>query len=92
MIDFNGQVEKERLELEEIFDSSSFDAAACIDRFKKLQEAHKSLATERFEFLVQVRELLGLDRFQQLKTEVRRHRIKRRLGRRYPAKDNTPGR
>jgi Spy/CpxP family protein refolding chaperone len=90
MIDLSGQVEKERLELEEIFDSSSFDAAACTDRFKKLQEAHKILATERFKFLVQVRELLGLDRFEQLKTEVRRHRMKRKPVRRHPAKDNMP--
>ncbi|KPJ63683.1 hypothetical protein AMJ44_14190 [candidate division WOR-1 bacterium DG_54_3] len=61
-----------------------------MDRFKKLLEARTNLATERFKFLVQVRELLGLERFQQLKAEVRQHRMKRKLGRRHPAKGNMP--
>jgi len=90
MIDLHSQVEKERLELEQLLDSSTFNAAACMGRFKKLQEARTSLATERFKFLAQVREMLGLERFQQLKADVRQHRMKRRHGRRHPAKGNMP--
>jgi len=88
MIDLHSQVEKERLELEQLLDSSALNAASCMGRFKKLQEAHTNLTTERFRFLVQVRELLGPERFQQLKAEVRHHRMKRKHGRRHSAKGN----
>ena len=77
MIDLSSQVKKERLELEQILDSSAFSATAGMDRFKKLQKAHTILAIERFRFLVQVRELLGLERFQELKYEVREYRTKK---------------
>ena len=86
MIDLRSQVEKERLELERLLDSSTFNATACMDRFKKLQEAHNNLAIERFKLLVQVRELLGLERFMQLKDEVRRYRMKQEQGRRNSSK------
>lgn len=91
MIDLHSQVQKERLELEYLLDSSTFDAAACMECFKKLQAAHSNLATERFKFLIQVRELLGLERFQQLKTEFRQHRMKERPGRRHSKGRNMPG-
>jgi Spy/CpxP family protein refolding chaperone len=90
MIDLHSRVEKERLELEQLLDSSTFSAAACMDRFKKLQEAHINLATERFKVLVQVRELLGLKRFQQLKAEVRQHWMERKDRRRHRAEGNMP--
>ncbi len=82
MIDFRSQVDKERLELEYLLDSRTFNAAACMDRFKKFQEARKNLATKRFKFLIQVRELLGLERFQQLKAEFRQYRMKGKRGKR----------
>jgi Spy/CpxP family protein refolding chaperone len=91
MIDLHSQIQKERLELEYLLDSSTFDAAACMERFKKLQAAHSNLATERFKFLVQVRELLGLERFQQLKAEFRQHRMKGRPGKRHSREGNMPG-
>jgi len=78
MIDLRSAKQKERLELEQLLDSASLDSAACMRRFMSVQEAHKALALERFKFLLGVREMLGLDRFQQLKTHVREHRMKRR--------------
>ncbi len=90
MIDLHSQVKKERLELEQLLDSSKFNATACMDRFSKVQEAQSNLATERFRFLVQVREMLGLERFQQLKAEVRQSRMKRKGGKRHPAKGHMP--
>lgn len=84
MIDLRSQVEKERLELEQLLDSTTFDPAASMERFKKWQETHKNLATERFQFLLQVRSLLGLDRFQVLKAQFWKHRMKERHGRRHP--------
>ena len=80
MIDLRSQVERERLEMEQLLDSETLNASACMDRFKKLQEVQNSLATERFKLLVQVRELLGLDRFQKLKEEFQHFRMERGHG------------
>ena len=78
MIDLRSRMQKERLELEYLLDSSSLDPAASMARFMKVQDAQKGIAVERFKFLLGVREILGLDRFQQLKAQVREHRMKRR--------------
>ena len=83
MIDLDAQVAKERLELEHLLESTEFDPDACMERFKAVQNAHSNLATERFKFLVQVRELIGVERFQQLKTEIRHHRMRGRHGGRH---------
>ena len=78
MIDLRSAKQKERLELEHLLDSNPLDSAACMGRFMKVQEAHQGIAVERFGFLLRMRELLGLDRFQELKTKVREHRMKQR--------------
>jgi len=88
MIDLHSQVQKERLELEQLLDRKDFNAKASIDHFAKLQKAHNTRAAERFRFLVQVRELLGLDRFQQLKEQVRKYRMERRSKKRRLTKSN----
>jgi Spy/CpxP family protein refolding chaperone len=85
-IDLRGEVEKKRLQLEEVVESSPFNGATCIESFEELQEAHNRMALERFKFLLQVREILGLDRFQQLKEEFRQFRMKRRQGGQPPAR------
>ena len=90
MIDLRSREEKERVELEQLFDSSSFDAAACLERFRILKEAHTGFAFERFKFLVQVRELLGFERFSKLKAEARAHWVRPKNNRRYPSKNDRP--
>ncbi|NVM22245.1 MAG: periplasmic heavy metal sensor [Desulfobacterales bacterium] len=81
MIDFKSNVEKERLELEMILDQQDLNESACMDRFKKFEDARTNLANERFRFLVEVRKLLGLERYRKLKTEFRDHRVHRMKGR-----------
>jgi Spy/CpxP family protein refolding chaperone len=79
MIDLTSSVQKEKLELEMILDEQNFDEPACRDRFKKFQHARTNVANERFGFLIEVRKLLGHDRYRQLKTEFRErgmHRMK----------------
>ena len=49
-----------------------------LECFKKLKEAQTNLDIERFKFLVQVRDLLGNERYQQLKAAVWEHRMKRK--------------
>ena len=82
MIDLKSNVEKEKLELEMILDQQDFDEFACMDRFKKFEDARTKLANERFGFLVEVRKLLGLDRYRRLKKEFRDRRLHRMKGER----------
>ena len=82
MIDLRSEIQKERLELEYLLDSTSFDSDASMARFMKVQNAQRDVAVERFRFLLDVREILGLDRFQQLKAQVQEHRGRcRHMGR-----------
>jgi Spy/CpxP family protein refolding chaperone len=90
LIDLRSQIQKELLDLEQLFNASTFDAAASLDHFKKLQEARTGIALERFKFLIKTRDLLGFDRFQILKTEARQYRMKRRYKRRSQVKGNNP--
>ena len=80
MIDLKSDVEREHLELEMILDQQDFDESACMDRFKKFEDARTKLANERFGFLVEVRKLLGLDRYRRLKTEFHDRRLHRMKG------------
>ncbi len=80
MIDLKSNVQKEGLELEVILDQQDFDESACMDRFKKFQDARTRLANERFRFLIEVRKLLGPDRYRRLKTEFRDRRVHRMKG------------
>lgn len=90
LIDLRSQMQKQSLELEQLFNAKTFDAAASLDRFNRLQEARTGIALERFKFLLKTRELLGLERFQTLKTEARQYRMNRRLKRRGQVKGNNP--
>jgi len=74
VIDFRSTVAKEKLELEDMLDKKTFTESACMNQFDKLQGANKSLAAERFKFLLEVRKLLGFERFQQLKAEFQERR------------------
>jgi Spy/CpxP family protein refolding chaperone len=92
LIDLRSQMQKESLELEQLFNARTFDAAASLDRFKKLQEARTGIALERFKFLLKTRELLGPERFQTLKNEARQYRKSGRLNRRGQVKGTNPRR
>jgi Spy/CpxP family protein refolding chaperone len=82
MIDLRSQGAKNRLELEKLFNKEPFDSAACLESFKKAQEARNTIGLERFRFLLKVREILGNERFQTLKGEFKRYREKKKLGKR----------
>ena len=82
IIDLHGQMKKERLGLEHLLNSAAFDANTGKDRFNKFLSARNEVDTERFNFLIQVRQLLGHERFLQLKTELQQLRMKRQSERR----------
>jgi len=76
LIELKSRIERERFDLEEILEQETFGESAAMAQLKKLQDARTELATERFRFLVKVRLLLGLERFQNLKTVFRDRRKK----------------
>lgn len=80
LIDLRSQLAKDRLEMEQLFEKEPFDAASCLNSFKKSQEARNVIGLERFNFLIKVREILGAERFQLLKDEFRHFREKRKIG------------
>jgi Spy/CpxP family protein refolding chaperone len=67
LIELKSSVEREQFELENLLESEALDEAAVMEQFKKLEKARASLSSERFNFLIQVRKILGLDRFQRIK-------------------------
>jgi Spy/CpxP family protein refolding chaperone len=79
MIALRSAMSKEHLELEKQLDADPIDAAACKAQFASLSKARSTMSAERFDFLVQVRQLLGLERFQQLKWQFRQFKYKRGL-------------
>lgn len=85
MIDLRNNVQKEKFELELILDQQDFDKPACMNRFKKFQNARTNLADERFKFLVEVRKLLDHNRYRALKTEFQHHRMNQMKKRHGPA-------
>ncbi|MDY6952945.1 MAG: periplasmic heavy metal sensor [Thermodesulfobacteriota bacterium] len=81
LIDLKSAVQRQELELEAILDQADFDRSACLDQFEKLLDARREVATERFGFHVEVRELLGLERYRELRGMLRdRHKDRRKGG------------
>jgi Spy/CpxP family protein refolding chaperone len=68
MIDLRSAVEKERLELGILMAKETLDEVAIMGQFKRLGEARANLTAERFRFILEVRKILGAERFQSLKT------------------------
>jgi Spy/CpxP family protein refolding chaperone len=83
-------VEIEQFELNNLIDSKTLDDEAVLNQSKRLEQARSVLSTERFQFFLDIRKLLGFDRYQQLKSMYRtlRHnkkydRFKNKMNKRY---------
>ena len=75
LIDLRSNVQRQELELEALLEQADFDRRACIDQFDRRVDARSEVARRRFAFHVEVRELLGLDRYRELRATLRdRHR------------------
>jgi Spy/CpxP family protein refolding chaperone len=77
LIDLKSALQKERFELENLLEKESVDETAVTQQFKKLEKARSNLASERFRFLLEVRKILGLERYQRLRNSFREMRQKR---------------
>ncbi len=80
MIDLKGALEKEMLDLELLMDNTEFDEKAASEKYREVQNARTELSLERFHFFIEVRKLLGNERYQELKQKYRELRRSRRPG------------
>ncbi|MCB2170665.1 MAG: periplasmic heavy metal sensor [Deltaproteobacteria bacterium] len=66
MIDLTNRVEKEQFEYQNLMEAPKLDEAAVNRQLQKLEEARTELYAEKNRFVVEVRKILGRDRFQKL--------------------------
>jgi hypothetical protein len=82
MIDLKSEVEKERLELDIVLDKQDASRDQIAERFDRLEKARAKLSKTRFGLLIEVREVIGVARFQELKA-MHRSRAGSRMERRF---------
>ena len=91
LINLKSTLETERFELGNLLDKKTLDEAAIMQQFTKLEKARTELSRERFGFLLEVRKILGQERYQVLKQEGRERRgsrMFRRMDRQGPPPDD----
>jgi Spy/CpxP family protein refolding chaperone len=67
LIELKNKVEKAQFEYQSLMEAEPLDEKAVNRQFAQLEKARSQLASERSRFLVEVRKILGHNRFQQLK-------------------------
>jgi len=60
-------IELEQFEMNGMMEGKALDESALMAQFNKLELARANLSRERFQYYVQVRKILGPDRFQKIK-------------------------
>ena len=76
LVDLKSAVEKERLQLDKLMESETLNEKTVMEQFNKLESARANLSAERFRFVLEVRKILGFERFLQLNTTFRHLRNK----------------
>ena len=71
LIKHKSAVEREQFELDQLLSGKNVNDAAVKKQFRKLEKARQDLANERLEFVIGVRNILGSERFQQLKSNYK---------------------
>ena len=74
LIKLKNAVEREQFELDTLLGKKTVDDAKVRKQFKRLESARTDLANERLGFVMRVREIIGANRFQQLKTSYKKWR------------------
>jgi Spy/CpxP family protein refolding chaperone len=74
LIKLKNAVEQEQFELDTLLDKKTVDDTKVRKQFKRLERARTDLANERLGFVIRVREIIGPDRFQQLKSSYKKWR------------------
>jgi len=79
LIDLKRNLERERFELGNLLEDKTLNETDVMKQFKKLEKARLDLSTERFSFLLQVRKILGPERFRHVKmfySKLRKHKMR----------------
>ena len=74
LIKLKNAVEREQFELDTLLGKKTVDDARVRKQFQQLESARTDLANERLGFVIRVREIIGAERFQQLKTSYKKWR------------------
>jgi Spy/CpxP family protein refolding chaperone len=72
LIKLKSEVEHEQFELDQLLGQKKVNDAKVKKQFQKLEKSRNQLANERLDFVIGVRNILGPDRFQQLKSNYRK--------------------
>lgn len=80
MLDLKAVVQKERFELDNLLEKQALDESAVMTQYDKLKKARIDMGDERFRFLLEVRKIIGSERYQQLKVLFKEFRGKRHHG------------
>ncbi len=72
LIKLKSEVENEQFELDHLLSKKKINDTQVKQQFKKLEQARQNLANERLQFVIGVRNILGADRFQQLKSNYKK--------------------
>ena len=72
LIRLKSKVENEQFELDQLLGQKKVDDAKVEKQFQKLEKVRKNLANERLQFVIGVRNILGHERFQQLKSNYKK--------------------
>ena len=80
MIEFKSEIEMQRFELDLLLGSTDADRQKIMARFNSLEQVRDELSSTRFEMLLEIREIIGPERFQELNTIYRDRKRKDKKG------------
>ncbi|MFO7962915.1 MAG: periplasmic heavy metal sensor [Desulfobacterales bacterium] len=69
LIRLKGELESHRFELETLLESETLDKSAIQSRYEKLEKAKQALGREIFQFIVEIRKIVGPEKFSRIKSE-----------------------
>ena len=73
-------IELEQFELNNLMEGKTLDEPALMTQFNKLETARANLSRERFQYFIQIRKILGPDRYQKIKSFRKRMQQQRKNG------------
>ena len=76
LISLKSDVERERFELDNLLDRGGSKKETIQDQYIRLEEARANLSEERFNLFLEVRSIVGIERYQELKAMHRSRRTK----------------
>ena len=67
LIKLKGAVETEQLELDDLLERRRLNEDSLLEQYRAMEGARTELAMEQFKFILEIRKILGYERFQTIK-------------------------